>query len=174
MFGSCSADETMRVFSLSAVFLSPRSLFLFQIRDSSQTQRFREIIKLFSSSVKIVLWVSFSGLVWFHPLTLLSLLVDFSPEAPCSRSSRPRTPLLPFKRLFEVTVIPRNLFFWWAEYKDVLWSIFFTVLTESRGSNMKENIEALCWYLIVRVGETASWFLHLRGSGFFTQFTFLF
>lgn len=75
----------LHVFFLSAVFLSPRSLFLFQIRDSSQTQRFREIIELFSSSVKIALWVSFSGLVWFHPRTLLSLLVDFSPEAPRSR-----------------------------------------------------------------------------------------
>lgn len=75
----------LHVFFLSDVFLSPRSLFLFQIRDSSQTQRFREIIELFSSSVKIALWVSFSGLVWFHPRTLLSLLVDFSPEAPCSR-----------------------------------------------------------------------------------------
>lgn len=46
--------------------------------------------------------------------------------------------------------------FWRAEYKDILWSFFFTVLPESRGSNMKENAEVLCWYLIVRVGEAAS------------------
>lgn len=56
--------------------------------------------------------------------------------------------------------------FWWAEYKDVLWNFFFTVLQESRGSNMKENVEEFSWYLIVRVNEATSGFLHLRGSVF--------
>lgn len=144
----------LHVFFLSAVFLSPRSLFLFQIRDSSQTQRFREIIELFSSSVKIALWVSFSGLVWFHPRTLLSLLVDFSPEAPRSRRHlQATTPPghVPHVYLLRGCLKWRSYLkpvFWWAEYKDV--RFFVTVLTESRGSNMKENVEAR-WYLIVRV-----------------------
>lgn len=162
----------LHVFFLSAVFLSPRSLFLFQIRDSSQTQRFREIIELFSSSVKIALWVSFSGLVWFHPRTLLSLLVDFSPEAPRSRRHlQATTPPghVPHVYLLRGCLKWRSYLkpvFWWAEYKDVLRNIFITVLTESRGSNMKEDVEELSWYLIVRVNEATSGFLHLRGSVF--------
>lgn len=114
MFGSRSADETTRVFPLSCVCVSTAAAFFFKYvthRRLTVRKHFREIIELFSWSVKIALWVSSSGLVCGLTRRHFSVfwLISHLKHRVDADTSRPRTRLLPFKRLFEVTVLKSSI-----------------------------------------------------------------
>lgn len=116
VFGSRSADETTRVFPLRCVFVSTQPLSIsntWLIADST-LQRNHRIIQFECENrpLSVVLrpcvvspadTSQSSG--WF-----LTWSTAFTPTPPGHDTSRPRTPRLPFKRLFEVTVIPQTCF----------------------------------------------------------------
>lgn len=148
VFGSRSADETTRVFPLSCVFVSTQPLSIsntWLIADST-LQRNHRIIQFECEN---------------RPLSVVLRPCVVSPADTSQSSGRfltwstaitPTPPgHVPHVYLLRGCLKWRSYLkpvFWWAEYKDV--RFFVTVLTESRGSNMKENVEAR-WYLIVRV-----------------------
>lgn len=166
VFGSRSADETTHVFPLSCVFVSTQPLSIsntWLIADST-LQRNHRIIQFECENrpLSVVLrpCVVSPADTSQSSGRFLTWSTVFTPTPPCHV---PHVYLLRgcLKWLSYLKPV-----FWWAEYKDVLRNIFITVLTESRGSNMKEDVEELSWYLIVRVNEATSGFLHLRGSVF--------